>query len=96
MMTSVSRRSIIMRKGLIAIATAASIAAGFGLSSPAAAQYHGGGHDRAVHRGWENHDRGDWRHHREWRDDRRWRHHHHHDRYGYGYGYKPRYDGYNG
>jgi Ni/Co efflux regulator RcnB len=68
-----------MHKGLIMIATAATLGAGMIAAAPASAQYYGG-HDR----GWHHHDgHGGWDRRREWRHHRyererhgEWRHHH--------------------
>ena len=78
-----------MRKGLILLATAATLGAA-AIASPASARYHDGG----EHRGWE---RGGHRDHRdrrgeEWHRERarEWRWHHRHDGYhrsGYDLGY---------
>jgi hypothetical protein len=82
-----------MRMGFIALATAASIAAATGIAAPASAHDRDGWHDNGRHggydRGYDRHDR------RDWRQDRRWRHHGD-DRYGYGYDRQNAYPGYYG
>jgi hypothetical protein len=90
-----------MRKGLVLLATAATLGAA-AIASPASAQYYG---DGGYHHGWDR--GGHWDHHDrdgrgdDWRSERarEWRWHHRDDGYyrssydrsyyrgGYGYGY---------
>jgi hypothetical protein len=80
-----------MRKGLILLATAATLGTA-AIASPASAQYYGGGYHQGWDRGdhWDHRD-GDWRRD-EWRRERarEWRRHHRDDGYyrsGYDRGY---------